>query len=1045
MFRKIGSEVNFPAMDKQVLEFWKEKGIFEKSLERRKDSPKFVYYEGPPTANGRPHPGHILTRAIKDIVLRYKTMEGFLVNRKGGWDTHGLPVELEVEKQLGISGKPEIESYGVEKFISRCKESVWKYLKEWTEITERIGFWLDTENAYVTYHDEYIESEWWAVKTIFDKGMIYKGHKVVPYCPRCGTALSSHEVAQGYKDVTDTSIYVKMKKKDEVDTYFLVWTTTPWTLPSNVALAVKEDAEYSYVRLDGQTLILASELVEKLGLDVSKVTGKVRGSSLLGSEYEPLYSFVETDKKAYRVVKGDFVTLTDGTGIVHIAPAFGEDDNRVGKENDLPIIQVVDLQGRFDENVGPWHGLFVKDADPRIVEELSARGLLFKQEEYLHSYPFCWRCDTPLLYYARSSWFIAMSKLKENLVKNNRKINWFPEHIKEGRFGNFLENVIDWAVSRERYWGTPLPIWICEDCGHQFAVGSKAELEERAIEKPELPELHRPYIDAVRLKCPACGGTSRRTPEVMDCWFDSGSMPFAQWHYPFENKDVFENGFPADFITEAIDQTRGWFYTLVAISTLLFDREPFKNCLVMGLVLDEQGLKMSKSKGNVVDTWGILDRQGADAMRWYLYTTNPPWNPTRFYEEGITDAVRKYLGTLWNVYSFFVLYANIDDYDPRQHQVPIERRSEIDRWIISRLNHAAGKIKEDMGEYDITDAGRTLEGFVDELSNWYVRRSRRRYWGSEWTEDKEAAFLTLYEVLVGLSKMTAPFTPFVAEEIYSNLVLSLEGVDAPESVHLCDYPQKNENLVDLELERKMDLAEQVVYMGRLARNTVNIKNRQPLSKIVVEVKDTQEEEDLKYLSSLIEDELNIKGMEFQRDLSGYASYKLKPRFDLLGKRLGPKMKTVQNILSVDDGALATKALEGRTITLDTGDGIVELEPGELVIETIQVEGWCVVSQKGRKVALYTEVTDELRLEGFLRELLNKIQNSRKEAGFQIEDRIRTALAGGEMTVAAIREFGGYIKSETLSDELTSGVFDAEYSKEWEVNDETVKVSISRVR
>ncbi|HOY89963.1 MAG TPA: isoleucine--tRNA ligase, partial [Bacillota bacterium] len=549
---------------------------------------------------------------------------------------------------------------------------------EWTEITERIGFWLDTENAYVTYHDDYIESEWWAIKTIFDKGLIYKGHEVVPYCPRCGTALSSHEVAQGYKDVTDTSIYVKMKKKGDGETYFLVWTTTPWTLPSNVALAVKEDAEYSYVKLDGQTLILASELVDKMGLDVNSVTKRVSGRDLLGSEYEPLYNFVENDKKSYFVVKGDFVTLTDGTGIVHIAPAFGEDDSRVGKENDLPVIQVVDLQGRFDENVKPWQGVFVKEADPRIIEELSSRGLLFKQEEYLHSYPFCWRCDTPLLYYARSSWFIAMSKLKENLVKNNRKINWFPEHIKEGRFGNFLENVIDWAVSRERYWGTPLPIWVCEDCGHQFAIGSKAELKDRAVEEFDLPELHRPYIDAVRLKCPACGGISRRTPEVMDCWFDSGSMPFAQWHYPFENVEVFEDGFPADFITEAIDQTRGWFYTLVAISTLLFDREPFKNCLVMGLVLDEQGLKMSKSKGNVVDTWGILDRQGADAMRWYLYTTNPPWNPTRFYEDGITDAVRKYLGTLWNVYSFFVLYANIDDYDPRQHQVPIERRSEID-------------------------------------------------------------------------------------------------------------------------------------------------------------------------------------------------------------------------------------------------------------------------------------------------------------------------------------------------------------------------------
>ncbi|HOA14998.1 MAG TPA: isoleucine--tRNA ligase [Bacillota bacterium] len=1045
MFRKISSEVNFPALDGKILEFWKQNGIFEKSLELRKGNPRFVYYEGPPTANGRPHPGHVLTRAIKDVILRFKTMEGYLVDRKGGWDTHGLPVELEVEKQLGISGKPEIEKYGVEKFISRCKESVWKYLKEWTELTDRIGFWLDMEDAYVTYKDEYIESEWWAIKTIFEKGLIYKGHKVVPYCPRCGTALSSHEVAQGYKDVTDNSVYVKMEKKGEKDTYFLVWTTTPWTLPSNVALAVAADADYSFVKHGEETLILSSELIEKLGLCPSCVTKSVKGSELVGSEYEPLYRFVETDKPAYRVIKGDFVTMTDGTGIVHIAPAFGEDDSRVGKENDLPVIQVVDLQGRFDENVTPWKGVFVKEADPRITEELASRGLLFKQEEYLHSYPFCWRCDTPLLYYARSSWFISMSKLRENLLKNNSRINWFPEHIKDGRFGNFLENVIDWAVSRERYWGTPLPIWVCDECGNQHAIGSRGELKELAVGEFTLPELHRPYIDAVKIRCPKCGGTARRTPEVLDCWFDSGSMPFAQWHYPFENREVFEYSFPADFITEAIDQTRGWFYTLVAISTLLFDEEPFRNCLVMGLVLDEQGQKMSKSKGNVVDTWGILDRQGADAMRWYLFTVNPPWNPTRFYEEGITEAVRRYLSTLWNVYSFFVLYANIDNYDPREHYVPVSERSEIDRWIISKLNNTAGYIRTAMESFDITGAGRSLEVLVDQLSNWYVRRSRRRYWGSEWTLDKESAFITLYEVLVEISKLTAPFTPFIAEEMYSNLVSSLKNALGPESVHLCDYPVRDERLVDEELERKMDLAEEVVYLGRLARNTVNIKNRQPLSKIIVESSDDQVKADLMHLSDLVKDELNVKEIGFLDDLSSYASYKVKPRFDLLGKKLGPKMKAVAALLASDNGELASKAVENKSMVLEVEGEQVEIAASEVIVETIQKEGWCVVSQKGRKLALSTEVTEDLELEGFLRELLNRVQNSRKEAGFQIEDRIRTSVSGGDKTAKVLDRFREYIKGETLSDELTDKAFDAEYSKEWEVNDEKVTISISRVR
>lgn len=1045
MFRKVSPEVNFPAVEKRVLEFWKESAVFEKSISNRQGSKPFVFYEGPPTANGKPHPGHVLTRAIKDVILRYKTMEGYLVNRKAGWDTHGLPVELEVEKQLGISGKPQIEEYGVEKFIAKCKESVWKYLKDWTDITERIGFWVDMDDPYVTYHDTYIESVWWAVKTIFDKGLIYKGHKVVPYCPRCGTALSSHEVAQGYRDVKDTSIYVKFRMAEDPETFFLVWTTTPWTLPSNVAVAVSSDAEYSYVKTDEGTLVLASELTEKLGLGECEVSRKVKGASLVGKLYEPLYSFVKADKPAFRVVAGDFVTLTDGTGIVHIAPAFGEDDSKVGKENDLPVIQVVDLQGRFDENVTPWKGLFVKDADAGIMEDLDGRELLFKQEEYLHSYPFCWRCDTPLLYYARASWFIEMSKLREKLVANNANINWFPEHIKQGRFGNFLENVIDWAVSRERYWGTPLPIWICESCGEQIAIGSKQQLMDMAIGEVNLPELHRPYIDSVRLRCPECGGTARRTPEVMDCWFDSGSMPFAQWHYPFENRDVFEKGFPADFITEAIDQTRGWFYTLVAISTLLFDKEPFKNCVVMGLVLDENGQKMSKSKGNVVDTWRILDKQGADAMRWYLYTTNPPWNPTRFYEEGITDAIRKYMGTLWNVYSFFVLYANIDDYKPSEHRVALKDRPEIDRWIVSKLNNLTGEVRKSMDVFDITDAGKMLEAFVDELSNWYVRRSRRRYWGSDWTLDKEAAFATLYEVLVQLAKLTAPFTPFLAEEIYGNLVLSLDGSEAKESVHLCDYPEKDDEAVDTDLERKMDLAEQVVYLGRLARNTVNIKNRQPLAEILFETSDEGERRDIKDLSSLIQDELNVKAVGFADDLSGYATYRIKPRFDLLGKKMGPRMKALAAAVASASAGQAEEAAKGNPVTFTLDDGDVTLEAAELVVETVQRPGWCAVSQKGRKAALSTEVTEDLLLEGFLRELLNRIQNSRKEAGFQIEDRIKVMIKGGAMAEEALARFEGYIKEETLAEEISSGTFEAEYVKEWEVNDELVTIAISRIR
>ncbi len=1040
MFKKVDSAMDFPRMEQEILEAWREEEIFEKSVAQRESGPRFVFYEGPPTANGLPHPGHVLTRAMKDVVLRYKTMNGYHVPRKAGWDTHGLPVELEVEKQLEISGKPEIEKYGVEEFVQKCKESVFKYEGEWRRMSERLGFWIDMDDPYVTFHDSYIESVWWAIKTIWDKGLLYHGYKVVPYCPRCGTALSSHEVAQGYQDVEETSIFVRFRVRGQENVSLLAWTTTPWTLPSNVALAVSADDDYAYVQFNGETLIMAKDLVEPRLEGDYRILRVVHGSELVGMEYEPLYTYAEPEAPAYVVVEGDFVTLSEGTGIVHIAPAFGEDDMRVAQEHDLPVVQLVDAQGRFDERAPDLRGMFVKDADPLIIKDLEARGLLFEEMDYSHSYPFCWRCDTPLLYYARSSWFIRMSDMRDELLANNAKINWYPRHIQDGRFGNFLENVIDWAVSRERYWGTPLPIWVCEECGHEHAVGSVKELKSMAKSLPDHFELHRPYIDQAILACPQCGGDCRRVTEVMDCWFDSGSMPFAQWHYPFENADMFSEAFPADFITEAVDQTRGWFYTLLAISTLLFGRSPFENCVVLGLVLDEAGLKMSKSRGNVVDVWKLFNEHGADAVRWYLYTVNAPWNPTRFYEDGIVEAKRKFMGTLWNVYAFYVLYANIDEFDPSQYNVSYEDRPLIDRWLISRLSGLVGEVTDAMDAYDITQATRRIEEYVDDLSNWYVRRCRRRYWASEITVDKQAAYLTLHESLTAIARLIAPFTPFLAEEIFTNLEPALG------SVHLQDYPKADAWSRDIDLERRMNLVRQVVYLGRAARNEVSIKNRQPLSKIVVRAT-PGEEDDLRLLADLVEDELNVKEIEYARDMSEFVSYRVKPRYDLLGPKYGKLMKEIAaKVAEANASEIAEKALEGREFALDLSDGTeLSLLPEEVSIETVASEGYYLQSEGGRAIALDTVITEELKLEGFARELVNKIQTTRKEAGFEVSDRIDTIVSGGPDSMKALEVHRDYLMKETLSVSLAQGKPEGEYVREWDVNGEKVTVGVNRAR
>ncbi|MGE5587497.1 MAG: isoleucine--tRNA ligase [Clostridia bacterium] len=1051
MFRKVDPDVSLPGMEREILKFWAERRIFEKTLEKSRGNPRFVFYEGPPTANALPHPGHVLTRAMKDLVPRYRTMAGYYVPRKGGWDTHGLPVELEIEKELGISGKKQIEEYGVEKFIEKCKESVFRYKREWERMTERVGFWIDLDQAYITYTDDYIESVWWALRHIWDKGLLYQGYKVVPYCPRCGTALSSHEVAQGYAEVEDPSVYVKFKVKEEDDTFFLVWTTTPWTLPSNVALAVSKDFTYVKIRLSrsGERLILAKGLLDAAVREDYEIIQEFPGTALAGREYESLFAFAHPDKRAWYVVTGDFVTLEEGTGIVHLAPAFGEDDMAAAVVHGLPVVQLVDAEGRFVDAVTPWKGMFVKEADPLIIRKLQEEGKLYRSEMYKHTYPFCWRCDTPLLYYARTSWFIKTTAVKEALLRNNSAINWHPEYIKDGRMGNFLENVIDWAVSRERYWGTPLPVWICERCGKQHCVGSVAELKEMAAKLPERLELHRPYIDQVELRCPECGGTMRRTREVIDAWFDSGSMPFAQWHYPFENKEEFERNFPASFICEAIDQTRGWFYTLLVISTLLFDRPSFENVLVLGHILDSEGQKMSKRKGNVVDTWEVFDTYGADAFRWYLYTVNPPWNPTRFYMDAVGESQRRFLSTLWNVYSFYVLYANVDGFDPARHELAVERRALLDKWIISRFNGLSRKVRSELDGYNITSAARAIEEFVDDLSNWYVRRSRRRYWGPEMNEDKVAAYLTLHEMLVGVAKLLAPFTPFVAEEIYRNLE-GERGAGAPESVHLCDYPECEEALVDPELERDMDFARKVVTLGRAARNKVNIKNRQPLAEMVVVAGSPEGGRAVAALEPLIRDELNVKAVRTAAGIGEFVSHKIKPRYDLLGPKHGRLVKEIVPALAAMDPEEVVGAIDRHgEVQVHVGGSTVTIVRDELSVETVEKESYAVETEGGVAVALNTELTRDLVMEGLAREMVNKIQTMRKEADFNIEDRIHTVFWADAVVREACEIHRGYLMEETLSEGLEFGGDPAaarvsgELTREWDVNGHNVVISVER--
>ena len=985
MYKKVDTSLNFVEREKEIIAFWKENGIFEKSVQKNEGGEEFSFFDGPPTANGKPHIGHILTRVMKDIIPRYQTMKGKHVLRKAGWDTHGLPVELEVEKSLGMDGKQDIEKYGIEPFIKKCKESVWKYTDEWRKMSDRVGYWVDMDNPYVTYHDDYIESVWWALKEIHKKGLLYKGHKIVPYCPRCGTALSSHEVAQGYKDVKETSVVARFKVKGRENAYILAWTTTPWTLPSNVALCMNPDETYVEIESDGARYIMAEALVPNFFENYTLIE-KRTGKEYEGTEYEPLFSYSVGSfrEKAFYVVCDTYVTLTDGTGVVHIAPAFGEDDYKVGRRYNLPVVQLVNERGCFDARCPELDGLFAKKADKLILDMLEERGLLFKKVPFEHSYPFCWRCDTPLLYYARSSWFIEVTKVKEHLIAANRSVNWMPETIKEGRMGNFLENVIDWGLSRDRYWGTPLPVWVCPDCGEIEVIGSKAELKEKCHVEGDI-ELHRPYLDDLTCTCPKCGGKMKRTPEVIDCWFDSGSMPFAQYHYPFENKDLFEETFPADFISEAVDQTRGWFYTLLAISTILFDRAPFKNCIVLGHVNDKDGVKMSKHKGNVVDPWSVLDKQGADAVRWYFYTNSAPWIPSRFGAEAVSEVQRKFQGTLWNTYAFFALYAEIDGYDPSEYDLKTCKLSLMDKWVLSKLNTLVKNVDGMLAEYNITDSARSIQDFSDVLSNWYVRRGRDRYWGSEMTEDKAAAYTTLYTVLVTLAKVIAPYTPFMAEMMYQNLVPAFYP-SAPESVHLCDFPAADESYIDPALEKGMADVLDVVALGRAARNAGSVKNRQPLSEMLVASNRPLQIAD--GLAAVTLDELNVKKMSFVSDGASLVRYELKPQLRTLGPKYGKKLKAITAFLANCDGAEVVSAVRANgsyTVELD-GEPIVLLEE-DLQIFTQSAAGYATAVGGGITVALNTQLNEELLDEGTERELVSKIQTMRKEAGFEVTDRI----------------------------------------------------------
>ena len=1039
MYKKVPTTLNFVEREKETLKFWKDNRIFEKSVQLRKGAPAYTFFDGPPTANGKPHIGHVLTRAMKDIIPRYKTMRGYDVLRKAGWDTHGLPVELEVEKELGLDGKEQIEQYGVIPFIQKCKESVWKYKGEWEVMSDRMGFWADMDNPYITYDNDYIESEWWALKTIYEKGLLYKGHKIVPYCPRCGTALSSHEVAQGYKEVKETSATVRFRVPDEENTYFLAWTTTPWTLPSNVSLCVNPDVTYAYVRVDGkETLIMAKDLIGTvLEGHETEIVKEVLGKELEYKHYEPLFECTRKaagGKDAFYVMVDDYVTTTDGTGIVHNAPAFGEDDYRVCRRYDLPFVQMVDSKGEMCGGT-PWDGVFVKKADPMVLKDLEERGLLFAAPKFEHSYPFCWRCDTPLIYYARSSWFIAMTKVKDRLIDYNRRINWIPETIKEGRMGNFLENVIDWGISRERYWGTPLPVWVCDKCGKIHVVGSRKELSQ-LTGCDENVELHKPYVDPLTWKC-ECGGTMRREPVVIDCWFDSGSMPFAQWHYPFENKDMFQRRYPANFISEAIDQTRGWFYTLSAIAACLFDSPAFLNCIVLGHVQDKEGRKMSKHIGNVVDPWVLLDNQGADAVRWYFYTSSMPWLPNRFSAEAVSESQRKYMGTFWNTYAFYILYADIDNFDPTRHKLVRDNLTPMDRWILSRLNTLIGHVEAYLDDLKMTEAGREMQDFMDDLSNWYVRRCRERYWGKDMTADKEAAYMTLYTVLKTMALISAPFTPFMSETMYQNMVRTVDK-SAPESIHLCDWPHKDESFIDPELEANMAAVLDIVVLGRSARNAANIKNRQPVASMYVQGKALPD-----MYVSIIADELNVKEVRFVDDASSFISYRVKPQLKTLGPRYGKLLPKINQYLAGEGVGNAVVAAHnrGESYSFDIDGTEISLAAEDVLVSTEENAGFVTVTEHDLSVVLDTNLTPELIEEGFVREIVSKVQTMRKEAGFEVTDHIVLSHHGNSLIESIFAKHGAEIAADTLADSIKLG--SAGYVKDWEINGESVTLGVEK--
>lgn len=1039
MYQKVSSKLNFVEREKAVLDFWKENKIFEKSIEKTKGLPTYTFYDGPPTANGKPHIGHVLTRVIKDVVPRYHTMKGKNVLRKAGWDTHGLPVELEVERELGIDGKEQILEYGLEPFIQKCKESVWRYKGMWEDFSNQVGFWVDMENPYVTYHNDFIESVWWSLKQVWEKGLLYKGHKIVPYCPRCGTALSSHEVSQGYKDVTEKTIIAKFKAKEADNTYFLAWTTTPWTLPSNVALAVNPVESYVKAKQGDNFYILAEALLPSVLGEDAQIVERYTGKDLEYKEYEPLFPYAEVKEKAFFVTNAEYVTLTDGTGIVHIAPAFGEDDSKVGREYGLPFVQMVTERGEFPEG-NPWTGMFVKKADALIIEQLDSEGKLLKAMEHTHSYPHCWRCDTPLLYYAKDSWFIEMTKVKEDLIRNNNTINWIPENIGKRRFGDWLENVVDWGLSRDRFWGTPLPIWECE-CGHRHAIGSIEELKSMSKDCPEEIELHRPFIDEVHITCEKCGKDMTRVLPVIDCWYDSGAMPFAQWHYPFENQEMFAENFPADFISEGVDQTRGWFYSLLAISTLVFNKAPYKNVIVMGHVQDENGQKMSKSKGNAVDPFEALATYGADAIRWFFYNNSMPWLPNRFSGDAVVEGQRKFMGTLWNTYAFYVLYAQIDQFNPMQHpEWDKKNLCRMDEWLLSKLNTLVDYVDKQMADYRITECTRAMTDFVDELSNWYVRRSRERFWQKGMPKDKVDAYMTLYTTLVTLTKLSAPFVPFIAEDIYQNLVVGLDK-DAPQSVHFCDFPQADKDLIHEEVENQMEVVLQAVALGRACRNTANIKNRQPLAKKYISLKEGLSQE---YLD-IIKEELNVKEIVLTNEMRNFTTYQFKPQLRTVGPKYGKLLGQIQKALKEVDGNAAMDELKANGfIRFEWNGEEVKLTEEDLLIESVKQEGYESASGQDITVVIDTKLSPELIEEGYVREIISKIQTMRKEADFEVTDTITFYAGENQKLLGIIEKYKAMIQEETLSKAIVMGKAEANaYTKEWDINGEMVTFGVER--